>query len=174
MSSFLLNAILFSFSILQPRSNVERMFKTRLLLLFLMQVLKRAVVLMIDEKRISREKVTRVYVTLGNIIGQNSGRLDEALEFNRRGIEVYPTIAEAHNSRGSILHQMNRLPEARASFEEAIKLNPQYANAHFNRGLVLLHMGDRKNAEQDFKKALSIDKNHFQAKAQLSLLREQQ
>ena len=136
---------------------------------------KRAAVLMIDERTVAREKVARVYVTLSNIIAKNSSRVEEALEFNRKGIEVYSQLPEAHNSRGSVLHQLNRFPEAKASFEEAIKLNSQYANAHFNWGLAVLHMGDRKSAEEGFRKALAIDRNHLQAKSQLaSLLQEQQ
>lgn len=130
---------------------------------------------MADERAVSKEKIARVYTTLGNIMAKNSSRMEEGLEFIGKGIEVYPKLAEAHNSRGSILHKLKRLPEAKASFEEAIELNPQYANAHFNWGLAVLHMGDRKRAEEGFKKTLAIDRNHLQAKSQLmSLLQEQQ
>ena len=116
-------------------------------------------------------KKAKLFVTVGNIIAGNESRLEEALYYVSRGVEVSPTLPNAHNSRGSVLHKMGRMTEAKNEFEEAIKYNPNYANAHFNLGLVLYQTGDKLLALRQFQKTLQIDPHHTMAQLQMQNMR---
>ena len=137
-----------------------------------LQVLKQAAEKMLNDPHATNEKTAKVFVTVGNLISANESRLEEALYYVSKGVEVLPSLANAHNSRGSVLHKMRRTAAAKAEFEEAIKWNPNYANAHFNLGLVLYQSGDTEQAVREFRKTLQIDPNHTMAQLQMQNMRE--
>ena len=112
-------------------------------------------------------KQGKVFVTVGNIIAGNESRLEEALYYVSRGVDIAPTLPYTHNSRGSVLHKMGRIMEAKSEFEVAIKYNPNYANAHFNLGVVLYQTGDKQSALWQFQKTLQLDPGHSMAQLQM-------
>lgn len=118
------------------------------------------------------ERKAKLHVTVGNLISADLNRLDEALDYVSKGVEINPTLPNAHNSKGSVLHKMGRILEAKAAFQEAIRWNPNYANAHFNLGLVLYQTGNKTSALQEFQKTLKIDPNHTMAKLQLQNMQQ--
>lgn len=118
------------------------------------------------------ERKAKVHVTVGNLISADPNRLNEALRFISKGVAINPSLPNAHNSKGSILHKMGRILDAKAAFEEAIRCNPQYSNAHFNLGLVLYQTGNVTGAVHQYKMALRFDPNHTMAKMQLLSLKE--
>ena len=123
---------------------------------------------MLDEAAEGKdERKAKVHITVGNMISANQSRLEEALYYVSKGVEINPALPNAHNSHGSVLHKMGRILEAKTAFEQAIKCNPNYANAHFNLGLVLYQTGDTASAVHEFQKTLQIDPNHTMAKMQL-------
>ena len=119
------------------------------------------------------ERKAKLHVTVANMIAADVNRLDEALHYVSKGVSIDPTLPNAHNSKGSVLHRMGRILEAKASFEEAIRQNPYYANAHFNLGLVLYQTGNTTGAIQQFQTTLKIDPNHEMARLQLQNIMQQ-
>jgi tetratricopeptide (TPR) repeat protein len=67
-----------------------------------------------------------------------------ALRSFDRAVEV-GTLAEAHEGRGLVLHELQRDEEAVAAFRQAIQLDPSRPSAHV--GLALLHTRQRRYAE---------------------------
>ena len=118
------------------------------------------------------ERKAKLHVTVGNLIAADANRLEEALHYVSKGVAIKPTLPNAHNSKGSVLHKMGRIQEAKVEFEEAIRCNPSYANAHFNLGLVLYQTGNMTAAVHEFQTTLKIDPNHTMAKLQLQTMQQ--
>ena len=118
------------------------------------------------------ERKAKVHVTVGNMIANDDSRLEEALRYISKGVEIDPSLPNAHNSKGSILHKMGRIQEAKVAFEDAIRLNPNYANAHYNLGLMFYSTGNDALALKEFQMTLKIDPNHQLARLQLQHMRE--
>ena len=69
------------------------------------------------------------------------GRKFEAVDANRKAVELSPQDAETYNNLGVTLQELGRLDEAEASSRQAIALNPDYAEAHSNLGNILREIG---------------------------------
>ena len=63
---------------------------------------------------------------LGALFGQ-AGRSDEALDANKKVVDLAPEDPEAHNNFGIILEEQGKIKEAEASLIKAITLKPDYA-----------------------------------------------
>ena len=127
---------------------------------------------MLADPHAQKEKTAKVFVTIGTMLATNESRLQEALKYATRGVELLPSLANSHNSRGSVLHKMGRVAEAKVEFEEAIKWNPNYANAHFNLGLVLYQGREVEKAVKQFQRTLQADPQHQMAQLQLQAMAE--
>ncbi len=66
------------------------------------------------------------------------GRPDEAIELNRRVIEIDPLNLEAHGHLGSDLATAGRLEEAAATFRHLIDLAPQMPGVHSSLAYIFL------------------------------------
>jgi S1-C subfamily serine protease len=93
-----------------------------------------------------------------------------ALQNFDQAIKINPKYAIAHNNRGEVLENLNRLDDAMAAYNRAIESNPRYARAFANRGDIWRKMGNELNAIADYKYALSIDRNNSLARAGLKIL----
>jgi TolB-like protein len=58
------------------------------------------------------------------------GRLEEALELDRRAIKLDPLSAQAYDSLGSHAYYSGRLEEAIAALKKALELNPERPGTH--------------------------------------------
>ena len=134
------------------------------------QVLKKAAEVMSNEPNASKEKLARIYVSVGNIVGKNKSRLAEALDFCSKGVATYPALPQGHNSRGAILWQLSRINEAKMEFETALHYDPNYDEPYYNLGVIALARGDKREAKQLLAKTLSINRDHHRARAQLVAL----
>jgi predicted Zn-dependent protease with MMP-like domain/predicted negative regulator of RcsB-dependent stress response len=63
----------------------------------------------------------------------HGGRTDEALAWLDEALKAHPEGAEAHNGRGEILWDEDKVDEALAEFELAVKADPKFVAAHLNR-----------------------------------------
>ena len=142
--------------------------------MILFQVLKQAAeAMLLDPAAEGKdERKAKVHVTVGNLISADTSRLEEALYYVNKGVEIDPGLSNAHNSKGSVLHKMGRILEAKSAFQEAIQHNPNYANAHFNLGLVLYQTGNVTGALEEFQTTLRIDPNHTMARLQLQSMQQ--
>jgi len=92
-------------------------------------------------------------------------RADEA---SRRALELDPTSAEAHASRGFALSLEKRYAEARAEFAKAVALAPTLFEAHYLFGRVSWAEGRKEEAAQHFLDASQVRPDDFQSLAMLS------
>jgi tetratricopeptide (TPR) repeat protein len=62
---------------------------------------------------------------------QDQDKLDEAVAYCRRALELKPDFVEAHYNLGNLLEQQGDLGGAEDSFRAALRHNPRYAIAHY-------------------------------------------
>lgn len=73
-----------------------------------------------------------------------------------REIMLYPSDAEAYNSRGGAQNIKGELNAALADYDEAIRLAPANAGFYRNRGLIYMGQGRNDKAVMDFSKAIEL------------------
>lgn len=81
------------------------------------------------------------------------GRLSEALEINKKAIELDPLSADTWFRRSTQLNAAGRLPEARQAATRALEISPEHAFAWFNLGVTSLLEGNPKAALAEFRRA---------------------
>ena len=81
----------------------------------------------------------------------------EALVHIDRALGIAPRIALFHNSRGSALRGLGRLPDAINALRQAIELDPDHGEALANLGELLLVTGDIQQAGLYIRQALEAD-----------------
>jgi tetratricopeptide (TPR) repeat protein len=84
---------------------------------------------------------------------QARGRLDEAIDFYTRSIELWPT-AEAYTFRGWAKSFQGRLDEAIEECRKAIEVDPDYGNPYNDIGAYLIEKGDPGGAIPWLERAL--------------------
>ena len=91
------------------------------------------------------------------------GRNSEAVDANRKAVELSPQDAETYNNLGVTLQELGRLDEAEASSRQAIALNPDYAEAHSNLGNILRENGGIDKAEASYNQAIVLKPDYAEA-----------
>jgi eukaryotic-like serine/threonine-protein kinase len=91
------------------------------------------------------------------IVLQALGRLKDAEACATRAIELRPTLARAHNLRGSIRAGLKNLEGAAEDLGNAALHDPFYAEAYNNLGNVLAMRGELDDAIEQYDLALKID-----------------
>ncbi|MBL0374841.1 tetratricopeptide repeat protein [Rhizobium sp. KVB221] len=84
------------------------------------------------------------------------GKIDEAIGYLTRAIEIKPT-AEAHLSLGNIYRDECRFDEARENYRAAIAINPKMSKAHRGMGNLMRDMHRPMAALESFAVARSLD-----------------
>jgi Tfp pilus assembly protein PilF len=97
------------------------------------------------------------------IVLADKGRLDEAIENYRQGIQINPKNFKAFNNLGLALVAKGRLDEAVESYREAIRSNPNYPEALNNLGIALVEKGRPEEAIRHFYQALQIKPDFAEA-----------
>lgn len=97
---------------------------------------------------------------------------DEALragadEASRRAVELDPSLAEAHTSRGQALVLGGRYDEATDEFETAIALDPRSFDAHCLFGRLLWTLGRSEAAVAHLERAAAIRPDDYQTPTML-------
>ncbi len=105
---------------------------------------------------------------LGVLFGQ-SGRLSEALNANKKAVQLEPHNAEAHNNLGVTLQKLGKLEEAEVSYKKAISLKYDYAEAHNNLGYPLKGLGRLEEAKESIEKAITFRPNYPEAHSNLGV-----
>ncbi|MCS6851886.1 MAG: tetratricopeptide repeat protein, partial [Gemmataceae bacterium] len=68
-------------------------------------------------------------------------RLDEALAYNRKAVELSDTYAVAHNNLGVVYRRLGRVSDALRHFHRASEIDPHLPSARNNLGVTLLQRG---------------------------------
>ena len=82
---------------------------------------------------------------------------EEALSAYEHAIELNPTYAYAHRSRGWALYKLKRYEEALPAFERAIELDPMEADTYSGRGWTLYGLKHYEEALAAFERAIELD-----------------
>ncbi|MGE5346534.1 MAG: tetratricopeptide repeat protein, partial [Acidithiobacillales bacterium] len=80
------------------------------------------------------------------------GRLDEALELNRRAIRLDPLNVAPHFNLSQAAADVGRLEEAEAALRKVLELNPDQPAAHAALGRVFLQQAQPRAALEEFQK----------------------
>lgn len=96
------------------------------------------------------------FTNLGDRLAKE-GKLDEAIRYYERALQIDPEFAVAHNNMASALARKGNLREARAHYEEALKISPFFAGAYANMATFLAREGNFQKAVHFYEKALEND-----------------
>ena len=96
---------------------------------------------------------------------ENLRKADEA---SQKALELDPSLAEAHASRGHFLSLVRRHEEARREFEAAIELNPQHFEAYYFYARSCLIHGRLREASRLFEQACKVRPDDCQAPSLLA------
>lgn len=91
------------------------------------------------------------------------GRLEEAADSYRHGLELQPEDALTHYNLGVALSELEQIAPAIASFQRAVALNPNLAEAHYNLGVQLKKCGEHAAALACFEQVLRLAPDNRQA-----------
>ena len=100
---------------------------------------------------------------------KHTGRINEAITFMHKSVQLDPQDAEAHNNLGVIYQELGRLEEAEASYKQATILQINYIEAYSNLGNILKDQGKLEKAINAYEKAISINPNYSDAHYNLGL-----
>jgi protein O-GlcNAc transferase len=75
------------------------------------------------------------------VIHHQRGDHEQAVCHIDAALKINPRLASAHNNRGNVLGELQRMTEALASYDNAIAIEPAYEQAWLNRGITLAQLG---------------------------------
>jgi adenylate cyclase len=94
---------------------------------------------------------------------KNSYR-DEASKASKKAVELDPSLAEAHASRGLACLICEDFAMAETEFEQALELNPGLFEAYYYYGRARFHQGDMEGAAELFEKAAKANPADYQSR----------
>ena len=97
------------------------------------------------------------------VIAAQTGHYLLAVTLMDKAIAIDGKSAMAHNSRGNVLKELNRLDEALASYGRAIQLAAAYAEAYNNRGTVLQELARLDEALASYERAIQLKTDYAEA-----------
>lgn len=89
----------------------------------------------------------------------DKGKIDEAIDLNRRALELDPDHVGALNNQGALLMARENYRDAMAAFERAADLLPRDPRPYENLALCWYQMGYDENALVYYRKSLERDPN---------------
>ena len=93
----------------------------------------------------------------------SKANLDGADGYSRQALEIDPSRAEAHASRGLALSLSKKDAEAEREFEEAIRLNPNAFEAHYFYARALNQQGKYERAVHQYREASRVRPDDYQS-----------
>jgi len=90
------------------------------------------------------------------------GRVDEAIAYFRKALEIQPNDTLTQTHLAVALFQEGQPNEAFARFRKALALRPADPLIHYNFGVALLHYGQVNEAATQFQKALELQPDYAQ------------
>ncbi|MCL2576584.1 MAG: tetratricopeptide repeat protein [Defluviitaleaceae bacterium] len=90
-------------------------------------------------------------------------KIDEALCYFDRAIELNSNNWHSYNSRGLLYYNLNDTENAIADYSKVIELKPDYAMAYFYRGFLYGKLNDNENAIADYSKLIELKPDYAYA-----------
>jgi len=110
---------------------------------------------------------------MGNVL-KSLGKLNKAIDYYQKALDLQPNYAVAHNNLGNTLLQQGKLKQASKHYQQAIQIQPNYADAHYNLAIILLKRNDITGATEYLNKTLQLQPDHTEAHNQMAQLLHQQ
>ncbi|MEP5766100.1 MAG: tetratricopeptide repeat protein [Halieaceae bacterium] len=89
---------------------------------------------------------------------------EQATEASKKAVELNPSLAEAHASRGLAYLICEDFEMAETEFEKALELNPGLFEAYYYYGRSRFHQGDMPAAAELFGKAAQVNPADYQSR----------
>ncbi len=99
----------------------------------------------------------------------SQANLDQAVAASQKALDLAPTTAEAHASRGLALNLGGRFDEAEREFEAAIALDPKLFEAHYFFARMCFEQGRHQQAAEEFEQAAAVRPEDFQTPSLVAL-----
>lgn len=103
-------------------------------------------------------------------------KIDEAITYYEKAVNIKPNFAEAHKNLGNMFYKLGRINEAEPCYKKSIQIDPNLEEAQINLGIVLEQkkVFDWISENKKFKKKVQkrFDKNQFitERKVEINLL----
>ncbi len=110
---------------------------------------------------------TLAYETRG-IRALENGRLKEAAESFRKGLELAPDDPSLRHRLGTTLFLMGDSDGAVEQLEETLRRSPEFAKAHFGLGMILALSGRHREAAERFSAAVKYQPDYLEARLGLA------
>jgi tetratricopeptide (TPR) repeat protein len=104
--------------------------------------------------------------SMGDVLVKQ-GKLDLAIAYFQKALEIRPGYIEADNDLGTALFAQGKLDEAIALLQKALAIQPGYAEAHYNLGNVLVRQGKLDEAIAHYRKAVQLNPDYAAAQNNL-------
>jgi len=100
---------------------------------------------------------------------EQSGKLDEALKYYNRAIQIKPDSYYALSNKGAMLGRVGKTDEAIKVLQDALALKPNYSLALNNMGVTLAVQNKETEAIQYFQQAIRYRPDYLDAKKNLAM-----
>ena len=101
-------------------------------------------------------------------------RLEWAIQYYQRAIQLSPRDAAAHNNLGDAFQRAGRFDEAIEEYRQAARLGPALAEPHYNLGNLLSAQGKLDEAIEEYRKALQSRPDFAEAHNNLGVALQRQ
>ena len=104
-------------------------------------------------------KDARIYIEIGNVLHNASGRIEDALAMYLEARRLNPEISAVHHNIGLMQMRLGKFSEAVAPLQEALRLEPNYRNARYLLSDAYSKTGRYIEAAESWTKFLEIVPN---------------
>jgi tetratricopeptide (TPR) repeat protein len=98
------------------------------------------------------------------------GRIDDAIPYFRRAVEIDPKFDEARANLGNALAAQGKTAEAMEQYREAVRLKPNSLSAHHSLALALVREGKIDEALEHYQRAVEINPGFLEGQNNFGLL----
>ncbi len=91
------------------------------------------------------------------------GRIEEAIPYLRRALELNPEYPEAHNHMGMALRAQGETDQALRHYRLALQYRPDFPECHYNFANALLAVGAGEQAVAHYQQALKLEPDYADA-----------
>lgn len=113
-------------------------------------------------RKISRKEAAEQYIKYGEDMA-NANRLDDAIAFFDKAINIEPQNAFAWGDRALILDRQGKMDEALESFSKSVAIDPNNSITWHNKGLTLIRSKRLREGIECFDKAIEIKEDYAKA-----------
>ena len=130
-----------------------------------LNIIEKSIDLNVVEKNLDYFSKVLFYTHVVGFPYYQSNRIEDAISFLDKAIELNPHYDFAYYNKGLSLSTLGKDEEAIREYDKAIEINPYYVEAFVNKGLSLYNLGRYEEAIREYDKAIEInpkeDKSYY-------------